>query len=152
MAFNYLAAHQRMIREAVKTRGGDFGALYDISRWHGLTPAESDKLAQDVGIVLSAEQREELRARWEEAEAADALALGRAERDPESLPVRWIAEDQEHEPRQPVVVRRAVTVVYGVDVAKEPDRHVVAEVSASGLKVIEDRPSIKRIDFNRKKT
>ena len=123
MAFNYLAAHQRMIREAVKARGGDFGALYDISRWNSLTPAESDKIAQDVGIVLSTEQREELRARWEEAEAVDALAIERAERDPEPLPVRWIAEDQEHEPRQAVVVKRA-----------------------------EDRPSIKRIDFNRKKT
>src|SRR5689334_20629392 len=122
MAFNYLKAHQRMIRQAVIDRGGDFGALYDISRWHHLTPGDSQALADEVGIALSDAERAELRERWEEAERMDALALGREPRAHETLPVLWIAEDQEHEPRerQTVVVKRIAGNMPQVFMAAKP--------------------------------
>ena len=174
MAFNYLKAHQRMIRQAVKDRGGDFGALYDISRWHHLTPAESQKLADEVGITLSEAERVELRERWEEAERLDALALGRETRKAEELPVRWVAENQEHEPRE----RQAVVVVKKVEPLKIkmgpmitigldglPGRLVATKdkavaVATDGTETPFEFPKretpvspvVKRIDFNRKKT
>lgn len=163
MAFNYHAAHQRMMVAAVKARGGGFGAVYDVSRWHFLSPGDSAKLAEQAGVVLAPDEVDQIIARWEDAEAADALALGREARKVEDVPVLWVAMDQEQEPRerQPVQVVKVFKAAASKDVTavvaqemvqayRKAYPEVIQAFKNASAKVTPAPPQIKRIDFNKK--